>query len=306
MNRFLILIAGPTAVGKTALALETARYFNTEIISADSRQCYKELNIGVARPSPDELSAIPHHFVASHSIHDAVNAATFEAYAASVTEHLFQNHEIVVMAGGTGLYIRAFLNGLDAIPAVASELREKLMQQYAEKGREWLHHEISTLDLQYAASGDMQNPQRMLRALEVWLTSGKSVLSYREGVVKKMPFQVIRIGVNLPREMLYQRIDQRVLSMMDQGLLQEVQQLESFSQFPALRTVGYQEIFDYLKGDLSLDRAVALIQQHTRQYAKRQLTWFRNQENCKWFLPDQFPEIIQYIRESISGYKANA
>jgi tRNA dimethylallyltransferase len=295
-KRYILLIAGPTAVGKTAMAVQLAHRLNTEVISADSRQCYREMKIGVARPSEDELKKVPHHFIATHSIQEEVTAATFEQYALHKAEQLFQEKQIVILAGGTGLYVRAFLNGLDSIPAVSLEIRSQCVSAYKTNGKEWLIDELRKKDVLYAATGDLQNPQRMLRALEVWEGTGKSILSFQEGNKQSRPFEVIRIGLDLPRQELYARINQRVLTMIENGLANEVQSLLPFAERSALQTVGYKELIAYFRKELSLERAIELIQQNTRHYAKRQLTWFRNQEQCNWFLPDQEAEIIAFLK----------
>jgi len=298
-TRFVILIAGPTAVGKTAMAINVARTFHTEIISADSRQCYRELNIGVARPSEEELAAVKHHFIATHSVQDELTAASYEQYALSVSETLFKNNSTIVITGGTGLYIRAFLEGLDAVPAVPADLRRELTRQYNENGRDWLIEELTKKDTSYAAHGDLLNPQRMLRALEVWECFGKSILSYHENGTKPRPFKVVRIGLDMPREDLYKKINIRVEQMIVSGLIEEVQGLEKFKQLSPLQTVGYRELFPYLNGDCTKDRAVELIQQNTRHYAKRQLTWFRNQERLQWFDPGNTQAVINFINQQL-------
>jgi tRNA dimethylallyltransferase len=296
-TRYVILIAGPTAVGKTAMAINVARTFQAEIISADSRQCYHELKIGVARPSEEELAAFKHHFIATHSVQDELTAASFEKYAFSVSEHLFKNNNIVILAGGTGLYIRAFLDGLDVVPSVPAELRKALILKYNENGRDWLRDELIKKDSDYAARGDLYNPQRMLRALEVWECFGKSILSYHEHDVKPRPFKVIRIGLDMPREDLYKRINLRVEQMIASGLIEEVAGLEKYKHLSPLQTVGYRELFPYLEGEYTKDRAVSLIQQNTRHYAKRQLTWFRNQERLQWFDPGNNQAVINFINQ---------
>jgi tRNA dimethylallyltransferase len=298
-KRFVILIAGPTAVGKTAMSIDIARYFQSEIISADSRQCYREMNIGVARPSPEELDSVPHHFIASHSIHDELTAADFEHEALALSEQIFQKQNILVLAGGTGLYIRAFLNGLDSIPAVPVELRNSLNELYKENGRDWLRDQILAKDPLYVQQGDLMNPHRMLRALEVWEYFGKSILSFHQHLPKSRNFNIIRIGLDMPREYLYERINMRVEQMINAGLLEEASSLKEFESIPPLQTVGYRELFPYFKGEYSLDKAISLIQQNTRHYAKRQLTWFRNQENLKWFHPGDVASVKEFIEDEL-------
>ncbi len=294
----VIIIAGPTAVGKTATAIAVARELNTAIISADSRQCYRELRIGVARPSEEELAAVPHHFIASHSIHDEITAATFETFALNLLEQLFQKHDTVVMTGGTGLYIRAFCEGLDAIPSVDPAIRQKIQDAYAANGLPWLQEMIRIKDPQFFNSGEIRNPQRIMRALEVVEETGKSILAFRKGEKTPRNFQVIKTALELPREELNQRIALRVTQMIADGLVEEVRQLLPFRHLNALQTVGYTEIFDYLDGRLSLHEAVERITINTRQYAKRQMTWFRKDGEMKWFAPGQVQEIIHYAGQT--------
>jgi tRNA dimethylallyltransferase len=291
----VIIIAGPTAVGKTAVAIQLAKHFNTEIISADSRQCFKELNIGVARPSPEELKQIPHHFIASHSITEEVNAATFEQYALAKTNELFQKYDVVVMVGGTGLYLKAFGEGLDTIPAINTAIRENIINEYEEKGLDWLQQQVQQKDPAFYASGEIQNPQRMMRALEVIASTGQSILSFRKNEKTERPFHIIKIGLELPKEDLHRNIHTRVDAMMEAGLLEEVKQLTGYKNLNALQTVGYKELFDYLDGSLSLAEATERIKINTRQYAKRQMTWFKKEAEMKWFSPAQVGEMIGFI-----------
>lgn len=294
-NRSVIVVAGPTAVGKTAAAIDLALLYNTSIISADSRQCYREMSIGVARPSEEELKQVPHYFIASHSVTDEVTAAGFEEYALQKTKDLFDKNEVVVMAGGTGLYIKAFCEGLDDIPAASAEIREQVIAHYESYGIEWLQEQLREKDPAFAEKGEMKNPHRMMRALEVMEATGQSVLSFRTGKTAQRDFNIIRIGLELPREELYERINARVDDMMDMGLLNEVKSLLPFRQFNALQTVGYAELFGYLDQHVTLERAVELIKQNTRRYAKRQMTWFKKDAGFTWFHPQQLEEIRGYI-----------
>lgn len=298
-QKIIIQIAGPTAVGKTALAITLAKKFNTEIISYDSRQCYKELIIGVARPSHNELKEVPHHFIASHSIHDSLNAAWYENYALRKVQDLFQSHSIVVMVGGTGLYWNAFATGMDPVPAIDPLLREELIANYEQKGFDWLVATLTAKDPAFAAVGEMKNPQRMLRALEVVTTTGKSILTFRKQEKQTRDFQVISIGLELPRQELVKRINVRIDSMMEQGLLEEVKSLKSFASLNALHTVGYAELFAYLHNELSLEGAIEKIKSNTRQYAKRQMTWFKRDNSTTWFAPAQVQEIIKFVEAQL-------
>jgi len=277
-----IIIAGPTASGKTSLAISIAKYFNTEIISADSRQCYKELNIGVARPSEEELSEVPHHFIASHSIQENFSAADYERYALDKVQELFQRQDTVVMVGGTGLYIKAFCEGLDEIPASDEKIRQDIIRQYEEKGMGWLQEMIKENDPGFFASGEIHNPQRVMRALEVKLATGSSITSMRSGQKKKRDFSIIKAAIEMPREILYDRINLRVDEMIEAGLLKEVESLMPYKHLNALQTVGYKELFSYLDNEITLPRAIELIKQNTRHYAKRQMTWFKKDEEFTW------------------------
>lgn len=299
LAKTVIVIAGPTAVGKTAVAVQVASYFHTAVISADSRQCYKELTIGVARPSEEELKAIPHFFIASHSIEEEMTAAGFEKYALQKVMELFQQHDFVIMVGGTGLYLKAFYEGLDPIPATDPSIRKSIIQQYEEKGISWLQQQLQEKDPLFYATGEMQNPQRMLRALEVVESTGLAIQLFRKGEKAKRDFNIIKIGLELPREQLQQRINTRVDQMMAAGLVKEVKGLLPFRKLNALQTVGYAEIFDYLDGVISLEKAVELIKTATRQYAKRQMTWFKKDTGITWFSPSQTEELIAYVKSAI-------
>ncbi len=293
----LIVIAGPTAVGKTTMAIRLAQYFQTAIISADSRQCYRELNIGVARPSEAELATVPHYFIASHSVQDNLSAADFALYASNQLKQLFQQHKVVVMAGGTGLYIKALCEGLDEIPPVPQSIRDAITKRFAQEGIGWLQDELAKRDPAFWAIAEQQNPRRLQRALEVLEATGQSITSFQKGGQATHDFNIVYIGIELPREVLYERINQRVDAMIQAGLLQEVQAVQLYANLPALQTVGYTELFDYLEGKWTLDLAVEKIKQHTRNYAKRQMTWFKKDEKYKWFSPDGVEAVLAYLSE---------
>lgn len=292
----VILIVGPTAVGKTKLAIELATHFNTEIVSADSRQCYRELNIGVAKPSSIELNTVTHHFINSHSIHEKVDAAVFEQYALDKVNAIHQQNPFAVMVGGTGLYIKAFKYGLDEIPAIPEAIRNHIIQQYQQQGINWLQKQVQQLDPSFWAIAEQSNPQRLMRALEVKMHTGNSIIDYRSNQKTERNFRIITIGLELPRPILYERINNRVDEMMALGLEDEVRSLIPFAHINALQTVGYTELFDYFKGVYQLDQAVDKIKQHTRNYAKRQLTWFKKDTETHWFQPHQSAEIINFIK----------
>ncbi|MFI5188253.1 MAG: tRNA (adenosine(37)-N6)-dimethylallyltransferase MiaA [Chitinophagales bacterium] len=297
-NKTVIIIVGATAVGKTGFALELANYLKTEIISADSRQCYKELNIGVARPSEEELRSVKHHFIASHSIHDIVNAGTFEEYALQKTNELFQTNDTVIMAGGTGLYIKAFAEGMDEIRQVPGEVRKEIILNYENHGLEWLQKNVQQKDPEFFKAGEIQNPHRLMRALEVVESTGQSILEFRKGKKGKRDFNIVKIGLELPKEELHGNINARVDKMIEAGLVEEVKSLVLYKNLNALQTVGYSEIFDYLDEkylptgrQVSLAQAIELIKKNTRQYAKRQMTWFKKDKEIKWYLPSAMKEI---------------
>jgi tRNA dimethylallyltransferase len=252
----VILIAGPTAAGKTAVAIQLARKLGTEIISADSRQCYRELKIGVARPSDEELQLVPHHFIATHSIHQKITAATFEEYALKKSDELFQLHDTIVMVGGTGLYIKAFCEGMDPIPEVPEAVRKNIIDNYETKGLGWLQQEVLLADPEFYKVAEVHNPHRLMRALEVYRATGKSILDFRKGHKAQRDFEVVKIALELPREALYAQINKRVDQMMIRGLLEEVRSLFPFRHLNALQTVGYKELFNYMEGITGLDEAV--------------------------------------------------
>jgi len=294
MNKKCILIAGPTAVGKTEIAIQIAKHFSTKIISADSRQCYKELNIGVAKPSEKELSTIQHFFINTHSIQESINAVDFESYALNSINEIFVDNDIAVMVGGTGLYIKAFCEGLDVIPPVSADIRQMIMDNYQENGLVWMQEMLQKNDPIFAEVGNMQNPQRMMRALEVMLSSGNSISTYQLNKQKTREFEIVKIGLELPRPELYSRINDRVDNMVDAGLVAEVENLCAFKSLNALQTVGYKELFDYFENKCSLDQSIFLIQQNTRHYAKRQMTWFKKDTNITWVYPD-VDNIIRHL-----------
>jgi tRNA dimethylallyltransferase len=286
VKKTCIVIVGPTAVGKTPLALQVAQHFNTEIISADSRQCFKELNIGVAKPSIEELQLVKHHFISSHSIHDEVNTAVFEQYGLQKAKEIFTRNDIAVAVGGTGLYVKTFCQGIDEVPLVKPGIREKITANYEWEGLEWLQEEVKKNDPEYYEKGEIKNPQRLMRALEVKLSTGRSIIEFQTQPKKQRDFDIIKIGLELPREQLNKNINARVDAMMKAGLLDEVKKLEPQRKLNALQTVGYRELFGHLQGDLSLEDAVEIIKINTRQYAKRQMTWFKKDEEVNWCEPD--------------------
>jgi tRNA dimethylallyltransferase len=284
-----IVLVGPTSIGKTAFAIQVAQHFNTQIISADSRQCFKELTIGVAKPSLQELNAVPHHFINSHSIHNEVNAGVFEKYALQKVEEIFSTNDIAVVVGGTGLYVKTFCQGIDNIPIIPMEIRNQINEGYTQNGIEWLQQQIELLDPQYFAKGEIQNPQRLMRALEVVQFTGQSIINFQQQQKHQRDFKIVKIGLQMPREDLYNRINSRVDSMLQDGLLKEVKNLLPHKNLNALQTVGYTELFDYFDNKISLDRAIEGIKQNTRHYAKRQITWFKKDGDINWLNATTYP-----------------
>ena len=299
MNKTCIVIVGPTAVGKTSLAVQTALHFKTEIISADSRQCFKELNIGVAKPSAEELQQVKHHFISSHSIKEEMNTAVFEQYALDKASHIFKDHDVAVVVGGTGLYVKTFCQGIDEVPVVDEEIRKKINAAFDWEGLEWLQKEVEKNDPLYYAQGEIKNPHRLLRALEVKLSTGKSIIEFRTQQKKQRDFNIIKIGLELPKEQLHKNINGRVDAMMKEGLADEVKKLVPYKKLNALQTVGYRELFGYHVGDLLLEDAVEIIKINTRQYAKRQMTWFKKDDEVMWCEPD-FEQVMGLIETQIT------
>ncbi|AXY78052.1 tRNA (adenosine(37)-N6)-dimethylallyltransferase MiaA [Paraflavitalea soli] len=301
MQHTCIVIVGPTAVGKTALAIRMAEHFNTAIISADSRQCYREMTIGVAKPSVEELARVHHYFINSHSIHQEVNAALFEQYALQSVNYLYGQRAVAVMTGGTGLYVKAFCEGLDDIPPVSLEVRERITKEFQQQGLAWLQQEVAEQDPLYYSTGEIQNPHRLLRALEVKLVTGQSIRTFQQGKKAIRPFRIVKIGLELPKEDLHRNINQRVENMMQEGLLEEVQSLLPWRHLNALQTVGYNELFQYLDGNCTLPEAVEAIKTNTRHYAKRQMTWFRKSIDIQWFSPTNDAAILDYCQSVMAG-----
>jgi tRNA dimethylallyltransferase len=293
----LIVVVGPTAIGKTALAIELAQFYKTEIISADSRQFFKEMNIGTAKPSAEELAAAKHHFINSHTIKTLFSVGDFEVEALKLMDELFQKHQVLIMVGGSGLYIDAVCKGLDDLPEIDLNIREALNEQLATEGIEAIKNRLQELDPEYYEKVDQSNPQRMIRGLEVVLSTGQKLSSFLTANKKERPFKIVKIGLNTDRALLYERINHRVDLMIEAGLLEEVKSLLPYRQYNALNTVGYSELFDYLDGKTDLASAIAMIKQNTRRFAKRQLTWFRRDENTVWFEPNEIEKIVDYLKE---------
>ncbi len=287
------MVLGPTASGKTTLAAELAVHYGTEVVSADSRQLYRELNIGVARPPAEVLQQVTHHFIASHSIHYPMDAAQYAKEAHALLMRSFTQHQQVILCGGSGLYIKALLEGFDAIPEVPRHIRQELQHQYQQHGLTWLQRQMELHDSETLQHLDRNNPQRLMRALEVRLHTGRSIRTFQSGKKRNLPWRVCKIAPYWPRQVLYERINRRVMDMVRQGLFDEAKQLNPYRHLTPLQTVGYEEVFAYLDGQHSREDAIRLIQRNTRRYAKRQLTWFRGDVEINWVLPDNAKKIFE-------------
>jgi tRNA dimethylallyltransferase len=299
MAKTLIVIVGPTAIGKTTLSITLAQRFKTEIISADSRQFFVEMNIGTAKPTPEELAQAPHHFINSHSITTLFSTGDFEIAALKQLDEIFSVNDVAILVGGSGMYINALCNGLDELPPTDLTIREQLNELFSKEGLEPIQQQLQEVDPEYFTLVDQSNPQRMIRGLEFYLSTKTKLSSFLTHSKKARPFRILKIGLNTDRDELYQKINQRVDLMMEAGLLSEVESLTSSKKLNALNTVGYSELFNHLEQQLTLEEAVSLIKQNTRRFAKRQLTWFRKDKEIKWFEPTQMEEINQYIDSNL-------
>lgn len=295
-KKILIAVVGPTAVGKTRIAIELAKHYRTEIISADSRQFYKELSIGTAKPSKEELSEASHHFISSHSIDEIYSAGDFEKDALHKIDQLFEKNDVVVLVGGSGLFVRAVCEGLDDLPKAPESIRQRLNQAYETQGLKPLQERLQAVDPDLR-NFDIQNPQRVIRALEVYEATGKPISHFQQKAQVSRPFNVVTVGLNLDRALLYEKINQRVELMIRDGLVEEARSVVAYRQQPALLTVGYSELFDYFDGKYSLQEAIDKIKQHSRRYAKRQITWFNKYGNTVWFSPSELNKIVAHIDE---------
>lgn len=294
-NPQLIVIVGPTGAGKTDLSIRIAAHYGAPILSTDSRQIYRGLPIGTAQPSAEQLRAAEHHFIASHDVTQEFNCGAYEAAALPLLEQLFREGRRVVAVGGSGLYVRALCEGMDDLPQADEALRGELVRRLETEGVEALAERLRELDPLYYEEVDRRNPARVLRAVEVCLQTGKPFSSQRTGVRKRRPFDIVKIGVTLPREELYARIDRRVDIMMEAGLEEEARRMLPYRRLNALQTVGYRELFDYFDGTITRDEAVALIKRNSRRYAKRQLTWFRRDAEIRWFSPFDAEAVVAWI-----------
>lgn len=296
----LIIILGPTAIGKTALGISIAKYFNTDIISADSRQFYKELKIGAAPPSDEELNSVNHFFIGNLSLKDYYNVSIYEKEVIELLKTLFKKNNIALMVGGSGLYIDAVCSGIDDLPDPDPDIRQKLKQQYEKEGIESLRFQLKLLDPEYYNLVDLANPKRLLRALEVCLKTGETYSSLRTKPKLEREFNIIKIGLNRKRSELFDIINKRVDTMVEKGLIEEAKKLYPFKTLNSLNTVGYKELFEYFENRISLDKAIENIKTNTRRFAKRQLTWFQKDREIQWMHPDEKENIIEFIKSKIS------
>ncbi|MBN2807396.1 MAG: tRNA (adenosine(37)-N6)-dimethylallyltransferase MiaA [Prolixibacteraceae bacterium] len=299
MSKTLIIVLGPTGIGKTNLSIALAKALQTEIISADSRQIYKELHIGTAVPNSQQLHTVNHSFIQTHSIHQQYNASQYEREVLSTLNFLFEKHDQVIMTGGSMLYIEVVCNGIDDLPTIDPEIRNKLEQQFQEEGLEPLRMELKKIDPDYYAEVDLRNHKRILHALEVFYTTGKKYSSYRTNTKKERDFNILKIGLNTDRKILHDRINQRVDQMIADGLLEEARSVYPFKNLNSLNTVGYKEIFAYFDGAITESAAIELIKRNTRRYARRQLTWFNNDPSIHWFDIGQDDAVIRFVKQQL-------
>lgn len=298
----LIVVLGPTGVGKSDISIQLANYFSTDIISADSRQFFRELSIGTAVPSEEDLKSVIHHFIHSRSIHDYYNVSEYETEAIDLINQLFKTKNPLILAGGSMLYIDTICKGIDDIPTVTHEIRQEVIGWYVENGLEALQQRLLNLDPEYHGIVDLNNPKRLLHAVEICQMTGKTFTSFRKNTVRARPFRIVKIGINQNREILYQRINERVERMMDAGLQEEARSVYPYKHLNSLNTVGYKELFAYFDGNCTLDEAVDLIKRNSRKYARKQLTWFRRDNEITWFEPEQIQEIIAFTEQKLNEH----
>lgn len=301
MAKTLVVLLGPTGVGKTELSISLAKHFGTSILSSDSRQLYRELKIGTAAPTSEQLSRVRHYFVGTLELTDYYSAAQYETDALKLLENLFQTTDTVILTGGSMLYIDAICKGIDDIPTVDTETRELLKKRYETEGLETLCRELKLLDPEYYKTVDLKNPKRVIHALEICYMTGKTYSSFRTFTAKQRPFDILKIGLTRDREELYDRINRRVDAMMDEGLLEEVRTLYPYKTLNSLNTVGYKELFNYLDGKWELPFAIDKIKQNSRIYSRKQMTWFRRDPDIVWFHPDREEDILLYLEKEING-----
>lgn len=301
MSKTLIIILGPTAIGKTAVGIQVAQHFSTEIISADSRQIYKELHIGTAIPTSQELHTVKHHMVQNHSIHEYYNASHFEVESLKIMEELFSKNDVIVMTGGSMLYIDVVCHGIDDLPTIDPEIRLKLIQKFGTDGIDSIRRELKKMDPEYYQVCDLRNHKRMMHSLEIYYTTGKKYSSYLLNTKKERDFTILKIGLNTDRKLIHERINNRVDQMINLGLIEEARLVFPFQNLNSLNTVGYKEIFDYFNHEISLEEAIELIKRNTRRYARRQLTWFNKDTEIHWFRPEEIKSIIEFLDNKLNN-----
>ncbi|MGJ8684152.1 MAG: tRNA (adenosine(37)-N6)-dimethylallyltransferase MiaA [Nonlabens sp.] len=302
-SKTLIVIVGPTAVGKTSLSIAFAKAYQTEIISCDSRQFFKEMTLGTAVPDMEELAAAPHHFIQNLSIHDSYSVGDFERDAVSILEKLFAEKDVVIMVGGSALYEKAVTHGLDDLPEIPDSINEAVEQLYEQEGIEALQSELKLLDKSYYDIVDLQNPRRLTRAIAICRATGKTFTELRSGSRKQRDFNIIKVGLDAPREELYDRINSRVNVMLESGLLNEVEQLKSYKNLVSLKTVGYQEFMPYFENEYDLEEAIRLVKRNSRRFAKRQMTWYRKDDSVTWFhYKTRHTDIVQRVSEKLMEF----
>ena len=301
MAKTLLVLIGPTGVGKTELSLRLAEKFGSPIISSDSRQLYADLKIGTAAPTPEQLNKVPHHFVGTLKLTDYYSAAQYEAEVLKLLEKLFQSKDVIVMTGGSMMYVDAVCKGIDDIPTVDKETRELLIHRYEAEGLERLCSELKLLDPEYYKIVDLKNPKRVIHALEICYMTGKTYTSFRTRSTRERPFNILKIGLTRDREELYERINRRVDIMMEDGLLEEVKSVYPYKHLNSLNTVGYKELFNYLDGVWDLPFAIEKIKQNSRIYSRKQMTWFKRDNEITWFHPNQEEDIMDYIKKKLNS-----
>jgi tRNA dimethylallyltransferase len=301
LKPLLVIIGGPTGIGKTTTAIKIARYFNTEILSSDSRQFFKEMSIGTAVPSKPELQSVPHHFIHNLSVKESYNASQYEEDSLTLLREKFKSHSVIVMVGGSGLYIDAVCRGIDYLPTIPPDVRKKYDDLYLEKGIEEIRFQVKTIDPAYYEKVDKQNHKRMLKALEVYDITGLPYSTFLKNKEKERDFDTLLIVLDMNREELYSKINKRVDLMIEEGLEEEARSVIPYRNSTPLKTVGYKELFEYFDGNITFDEAITQIKNHTRAYARRQLTWFRRYKEAHWFSPTQTEEIINLIQSEKSN-----
>jgi len=300
MQKTLVVLTGPTGIGKTSIGIKIAQHYNTEIVSSDSRQIFKELTIGTAVPSIDELNEVKHHLIQTHSIQENYNASRYESEALKLLSELFKQHNILVLVGGSMLYIDAICKGIDIMPDADPEIRNALKKQFDIEGLEGLRLQLKTLDPDYYKTVDLKNPNRIIHALEICLMTGLPYSSFRSNTKKKRPFSILKIGLNCDREVLHNRINKRVDKMIVNGLIEEAKSVYPQKHLNSLNTVGYRELFSWFDGVIDKEKAIELIKRNSRRYARKQLTWFRKDEEMTWFEPQQINQIIEHIESQLN------